>query len=227
MKKILLILLFACQQFMAMAQPSQYKVLSSTNISYNDVKNGNFDVQGNTNGNSTENSNLGISFQPGFFITEHFVLGLTTRYVDNKSTAEMLPSYRTTTDSKTWYYGIFGRSYTPITEKLFFINSFAFSERFGTNTSINYFLTQDSSITATLDVKGYFIAYTPGISYYIWNWLSINANIGSISYDHFTTTTSSGAGTGASSTTGTFAINFPFTNFNFGIDFLIGTKANK
>ena len=136
MKRSILIILLSIFFVNLKAQVSEGKILLGSSVSYSSQLNDNYDAQGNLNGVQVINNNLGISLQGGYFFTDEFVVGLTVNYVDNKAVSQNLPVFQNTSISKTWYYGVFGRAFTKITEKLYFINSFAISIQAGTNNDV-------------------------------------------------------------------------------------------
>ena len=227
MKRSILIILLSILFANLKAQVSEGKIMFGTSISYTDQVNDNYDAQGNLNGVQVTNNNLGISLQGGYFFTDDFVVGLTVNYVDNKAVNQNLPVFQNTSISKTWYYGVFGRTYTRITEKLYFINSFSISIQSGTNNDVTDSMKTSYSANSSLKVNGYQFSFAPGLSYFLNSWIALNANVGGVSYNHITATITSGNFNGTSTTNGLFSLNLPLSNFNFGVNFLIGKGINN
>lgn len=226
MNKYFLFICFILLCSLSNAQTSEGRFLIGTSINYTNQINDNYDAQGNLNGLQLTNNNLSIYLQAGYMATDFLAIGLSANYVDNKVVNQNLPATQFTSISKTWYYGIFGRTYTRITEKLYFNNSLSISIQSGTNNAVTDSIKAGSQTPTSLKVSGYIINYAPGLSYFLNDWFSINASIGVASYDHLTTTITSGSFTGTSTSNGQFNLSVPLANFNFGIDFYFGKASN-
>ena len=222
MNKVYLTIFFLMLTINLMAQPTEGLIYASGSLTYVNPVNENFDASGNANGQKTATNNLMVAVQGGYFMSNNFVMGLTISYMNNQSSQENVPLTKTTSDSKTWYYGLFGRYYTKVVGGLYFTNSIAFSLRSGTNITNNYWYHPDSTTSSSLDVSGFTVSYAPGFSYFISPHFGMNLSIGSISYDHYRTTINTGAYSGTSSTNGNFNVILPITSFNIGVSFLIG-----
>jgi hypothetical protein len=227
MNYFLFIILFLFPCIHLTAQPAEGKFMLGSSITYTNQLNDNYTAQGYLNGEQLTNKNLNVSLQGGYFFTDHLVFGLAVNYVDNNEVQQNLPVEQYTSVSKTWYYGLFGRSYSKITEKLYFINSLAISIQSGTNNAVDDSIKAGSQTPSSLKVMGYEINYAPGFSYFIKDWIAVNASVGGVSYNHYTATTTSGSFTGTSTSNGLLSINLPFSSFNFGVNFFFGKRVKE
>ncbi len=228
MNKLCLILALIFLNTFLIAQPTEGRFLIGGSLIYNNPTTENADAEGNPNGLRSSTKNLTGNLQAGYFITPNFVLGLTTSYVNNYSILENIPSSKTISNSISWYYGLFGRTYTAITEKLYFTNSFSISIRKGDNEVSNFLYHPDSTSATSLNVRGYNLNYSPGFSYFLKPWLTISIATGAISYEHSITTITSGPGTNTAATNGLFSTNIPLSNFNIGFQiFILKGKEGK
>lgn len=226
MKKIFFIIVLFSHQLISYAQITQGRVVAGISVFYQNQQIVNYDAVGNPNGDQHTYNNFTLTFQPGFLISENFCLGVSAVYMNNTEDSQNIPNTKFLSNSKTYFYGIYGRHYIYISEKFYFTNSFVMTLKTGTNYSTSYtYQPTTNEVQDKLDIKGYYFSYAPGILYFVTPHFGIKTNIGTISYDHTTTTNVTASGT--SNTNGIFSILSPLTSFNVGIDFFFGKIGNE
>jgi len=212
------LILFLLLSGSVFSQPAKGLIYLGPQVNYTSNK-----FTSESSGGSSEQTNnvLSALINAGYSFSPQFVFGINVGY--SSSSYEYTTSVNTSNKQEIneAMYGLFGRIYTGVSEKVFFTNTFSFDLLSGKNKTTN---NNGSSVTEhETDLSGLSFSYRPGACYFISHCVSIDASIGLISYVHL----EEKEPTGEKDKTDIVNFGLPTTTFGLGVSFYLGKGAGK
>ncbi|MCD4731143.1 MAG: PorT family protein [Bacteroidales bacterium] len=206
---------------MAQQQKGKFFIGGLAGISTN-----NNDSQGETDYRNTSNTlwNINVSF--GYFVSNTFLVGLSTGYIRQIYTSDYHNNYgdgNRESNNHQFAIGPFIREYFKISDKVnFFLEwdaTVGFGKESSTDSRQNYpgelYVTETNGKVTSFSTGIY-----PGVSIKLSKWLFIDANIGRLGYDYSKYKPDSKSNSDEETMSNSFA--FTFNTFRFGLSAKLG-----
>lgn len=156
---------------------------------------------------TSENSNWGFVPNVGYFISDNFSLGLQLGFSSHNVKTNEIEG-----NGSAFQYGVYGRWYKPISDKFYFFNALSLVLANGTSDALDVSSGQETK----MDMSSFSANVSPGLTYFMTDWLALDTSINLLSY---TSTKSETENNNFSRKSDAFNFNLNLTSLNFGLMF--------